>query len=62
MDAKGVIGSAWKQFSEEYHPVTDLERVIKSIVRSRKHREWDPIITHVERWISALRASFTKLQ
>lgn len=43
-----------------YHPVTDLERVIKSIVRSRKHREWDPILTHVERWIPALRADRTK--
>ncbi len=38
-----------------YRPETDPERVIRSIVQTRKRREWDPILEHVRPWIAALR-------
>lgn len=43
-----------------YHPVTDLETVIKNVVKSRKRREWDPILENVDRWIPELRSDRTK--
>ena len=37
-----------------FRPVTDLEQVIRSIVQTRKQREWDPLLTHLDRWLEAL--------
>jgi DNA-binding transcriptional regulator GbsR (MarR family) len=37
-----------------FRPVTDLEQVIRSIVQTRKQREWDPLLTHLDRWLVAL--------
>jgi DNA-binding transcriptional regulator GbsR (MarR family) len=33
-----------------YRPETDLEKVIRAIVRTRKRREWDPIQESVREW------------
>ena len=40
-----------------FRPVTDLERVIRSIVTTRKRREWDPILESVGRWRGRLSRS-----
>jgi DNA-binding transcriptional regulator GbsR (MarR family) len=32
-----------------YRPVTDLEQVIRSIIQVRKQREWDPLLTQLDR-------------
>lgn len=37
-----------------YAPVTDLERAVKSIVQTRKRREWDPILERLREWIPRL--------
>ena len=37
-----------------FRPVTDLEQVILSIVQTRKRREWDPLLTQLDRWLEAL--------
>jgi len=37
-----------------FRPVTDLEQVIRSIVQTRKRREWDPLLTQLDRWLDAL--------
>jgi DNA-binding transcriptional regulator GbsR (MarR family) len=37
-----------------FRPVTDLEQVIRSIVRTRKQREWDPLLTQLDRWLETL--------
>src|SRR5947207_722249 len=37
-----------------FRPVTDLEQVIRSIVQTRKQREWDPLLTQLDRWLEAL--------
>ena len=34
-----------------YLPETDLERAIRSIVQTRKRREWDPILDLLDDWI-----------
>ncbi len=39
-----------------YRPATDLEKVIRSIVQIRKHREWDPILGSLREWIPKLEA------
>jgi len=39
-----------------YRPATDLERVIRNIVKTRKHREWDPILERLREWIPQLAA------
>jgi DNA-binding transcriptional regulator GbsR (MarR family) len=39
-----------------YRPETDLERAIKSIVATRKRREWDPLLAHLREWIPRLEA------
>jgi len=39
-----------------YRPETDLERAIRSIVKARKRREWDPILEHLRAWIPRLEA------
>jgi DNA-binding transcriptional regulator GbsR (MarR family) len=38
-----------------YRPETDPERVIRSILQTRKRREWDPILEHLRPWIAELR-------
>ena len=38
-----------------YRPETDPERVIRSIVQTRKRREWDPILEHLRPWLADLR-------
>ena len=38
-----------------YRPETDPERVIRSILQTRKRREWDPILEHLRPWIASLR-------
>jgi DNA-binding transcriptional regulator GbsR (MarR family) len=37
-----------------FRPVTDLEQVIRNIVQARKQREWDPLLTQLDRWLEAL--------
>ena len=37
-----------------FRPVTDLEQVIRNIVQALKQREWDPLLTHLDRWLEAL--------
>ena len=39
-----------------YRPETDLERAIRSIVQTRKRREWDPLLDHLREWIPRLEA------
>lgn len=38
-----------------YRPEGDPERVIRSILQTRKRREWDPILEQLRPWIAALR-------
>src|SRR5262249_34438910 len=35
-------------------PETDLEKAIKSIVQTRKRREWDPMLERLREWIPRL--------
>src|SRR5581483_3832766 len=37
-----------------FQPVTDLELVIRNVVETRKRREWDPLLTHLDRWLEEL--------
>jgi DNA-binding transcriptional regulator GbsR (MarR family) len=37
-----------------FRPVTDLEQAIRSIVQTRKQREWDPLLTQLDRWLEEL--------
>ncbi len=39
-----------------YRPATDLEKVIRNIVRIRKRREWDPVLENLREWIPQLAA------
>ena len=39
-----------------YRPETDLERVLRNVVKIRKRREWDPIRENMRDWIPALEA------
>jgi DNA-binding transcriptional regulator GbsR (MarR family) len=41
---------------QRYRPVTDLEQVIRSIIQVRKQREWDPLLTQLDRWLEMLEA------
>jgi len=34
-----------------YEPEVDLERAVRAIVRTRKRREWDPMLEHLDHWI-----------
>lgn len=43
-----------------YHPETELEKVIRSIIQTRKRREWDPILEHVEELLPQLRSQRSK--
>lgn len=37
-----------------YRPVTDLEAVIRSVIQTRKQREWDPLLTQLDKWLEEL--------
>jgi DNA-binding transcriptional regulator GbsR (MarR family) len=37
-----------------FRPVTDLEQVIRNIIQVRKQREWDPLLTQLDRWLEML--------
>jgi DNA-binding transcriptional regulator GbsR (MarR family) len=37
-----------------YRPETDLEKVIRNIVRARKRREWDPMLGRLREWTTKL--------
>ncbi len=37
-----------------YRPATDLEKVVRNIVQTRKRREWDPILERLREWIPQL--------
>jgi DNA-binding transcriptional regulator GbsR (MarR family) len=37
-----------------YEPEVDLERAVRAIVRTRKRREWDPMLEHLDQWIPRL--------
>ncbi len=39
-----------------YRPETDLEKAMKSIVQTRKRREWDPMLERLREWIPKLEA------
>ena len=39
-----------------YRVETDLARVIRNIVRTRKRREWDPLLDKLREWIPRLEA------
>ncbi len=39
----------------EYVPETNLERAVRSIVSTRKRREWDPILERLREWIPELK-------
>jgi DNA-binding transcriptional regulator GbsR (MarR family) len=38
-----------------YRAEADPERAVRSILQTRKRREWDPILEHLRPWIDALR-------
>lgn len=40
-----------------FRPATDLEKVIRNIVQTRKRREWDPLLECLREWIPRLEAS-----
>jgi DNA-binding transcriptional regulator GbsR (MarR family) len=37
-----------------YVAETDLERAMRSIIATRKRREWDPLLVHLPQWIERL--------
>ena len=37
-----------------YRPATDLEKVIRTIILTRKLREWDPILERLREWVPQL--------
>jgi DNA-binding transcriptional regulator GbsR (MarR family) len=39
-----------------YQPVTDVEHIIREIVQTRKQREWDPLLAHLDRALETLDA------
>jgi DNA-binding transcriptional regulator GbsR (MarR family) len=39
-----------------YRPVTDVEQVIRRIVQTRKQREWDPLLAHLDGALESLEA------
>ena len=43
-----------------YHTETELEKVIRNIIQTRKRREWDPILEHIERSLPQLRGQKSK--
>ncbi len=43
-----------------YEPETELEKIIKSIIQTRKRREWDPILQHMDSWLPTLERQKSK--
>ena len=43
-----------------YHPETQLDKVIRNIIQTRKRREWDPMLEHLDEWLPALRQQRSK--
>ncbi|MBL8694140.1 MAG: hypothetical protein JNJ88_08605 [Planctomycetes bacterium] len=43
-----------------YRAETNLEKAIRSIITTRKRREWDPILEHLREWIPKLDAQRSK--
>jgi len=39
-----------------YRPVTDVEQIIRKIVQTRKQREWDPLLAHLDASLRALQS------
>jgi DNA-binding transcriptional regulator GbsR (MarR family) len=39
-----------------YRPVSDVEQIIRKIAQTRKRREWDPLLAHLDRALDALDA------
>ena len=39
---------------DRFRAETDLEKAIRTIVQTRKRREWDPLLSHLQDWIPAL--------
>jgi len=39
---------------QTWRPETDLEKAVRTIVQTRKRREWDPILEHLREWIPRL--------
>ncbi|MEM6456251.1 MAG: hypothetical protein AAF772_14235 [Acidobacteriota bacterium] len=37
-----------------FQPATDFEKVVRNIVRTRKRREWDPVVESLREWIPQL--------
>ncbi len=52
----GLIDAARAESSRAiaYRPETDLEKVMRNIVRARKRREWDPMLERLREWIPRL--------
>ncbi len=43
-----------------YSPETELEKVIRNIIQTRKRREWDPILQHLDDWQPTLAKARSK--
>jgi len=43
-----------------YSPESEIEKVIRNIIQTRKRREWDPILDHLDSWIPQLRSQRSK--
>lgn len=43
-----------------YHPETEIDKVIRNIIQTRKRREWDPILENVDSWLPQLRSQRSK--
>ncbi len=69
--SRGAVSMAARELSEwglllperetgsrrlRYAAEGDLERAIRAIVRTRKRREWDPLLEHLRAWIPRLEA------
>ncbi len=54
----GLVKTAKRAGSRKlsYTPETELEKVIKNIISTRKRREWDPILEYVDEALPSLRA------
>jgi len=43
-----------------YHPETEIDRVIRNIIQTRKRREWDPMLQHLDTWLPRLKGQRSK--
>lgn len=73
--SRGAVSMATRELSEwglvktakppgsrklSYTPETELEKVIRNIIATRKRREWDPILEYVDEALPNLRAQKSK--